>query len=378
MNSDPSITMHANLRKAAVLLRSLDTDTAAMMLGQLSPEEAAAIRAAMRSSGQIGSDEQAGVLAELGRDRVPTARTETGGVELSLSSTFQNSSLPASTSSGAIERTNRFEFLENASTESLVAYLTREHSQTTAVVLSQLAPARAASILAGLPQKIQAEVIDRLSRLGEMDANSVSALERELEDWASKRDVTRAGARQRDNLAAILAAADPKSRNCILSNMKHENQGPVREQNPPKATHARVTSMPIIHAYRVQSSAKYEAIRKEVLRNTSTSKTSANAVGSLAHFSFDDLVDFDARALAAVLREADANVLALALAGSREELVDRICEQMPKRTAREFRRRLRRLGPTRLSDVEQAQRVVAKIAARQLSNRRQSLAATLS
>src|SRR3954452_5323171 len=117
MNKESSMTMHANLRKAAVLVRSLDADTAAMMLGQLSAEEAATIRAAMRSLGQIGSDEQAGVLAALGRDRVPTAGTETGGVELLLSSTFQNSSMLASTSSGAFERTKRFEFLEHAPTE---------------------------------------------------------------------------------------------------------------------------------------------------------------------------------------------------------------------------------------------------------------------
>jgi flagellar motor switch protein FliG len=79
--------------------------------------------------------------------------------------------------------------------------------------------------------------------------------------------------------------------------------------------------------------------------------------------------------LSAVLRQVDADVLALALAGSHEELVDRICDQMPKRTAREFRRQLRRLGPTRLSDVEAAQRAVAQVAARQLAERRQALAA---
>ena len=54
-----------NLRKAAVLLRSLDTDTAAVMLGQLSAEEAATIRAAMRAVGQVETDEQADVAAEL-------------------------------------------------------------------------------------------------------------------------------------------------------------------------------------------------------------------------------------------------------------------------------------------------------------------------
>jgi flagellar motor switch protein FliG len=84
-------------------------------------------------------------------------------------------------------------------------------------------------------------------------------------------------------------------------------------------------------------------------------------------FAFDDLIRLDPRTLASVLRQVDANVMALALAGSRDELVDRICEQMPKRTARAFRRELRRLGPTRISDVAAAQRAVAHIAAQQLA-----------
>jgi hypothetical protein len=88
---------------------------------------------------------------------------------------------------------------------------------------------------------------------------------------------------------------------------------------------------------------------------------------------FDQLTHFDDRALASVLKATDANVLTLALAGSSDELVDRICDQMPPKTARSFRRELRRLGPTRLSDVEAAQRAVADVAAQQLAHRRHRL-----
>jgi flagellar motor switch protein FliG len=56
-------------------------------------------------------------------------------------------------------------------------------------------------------------------------------------------------------------------------------------------------------------------------------------------------------------------LLVLALAGSSEELVERIAGQMPKRTAKAFRRQLHKLGPTRLSDVEAAQLAVASAAA---------------
>jgi flagellar motor switch protein FliG len=89
---------------------------------------------------------------------------------------------------------------------------------------------------------------------------------------------------------------------------------------------------------------------------------------------FDDLTQLDNRALARLLQAADPNVLALALAGSREELVERICDQMPKHVAKSFRRELRQLGPTRLSDVEAAQRAIAQLAAIQLAERRLTFA----
>jgi flagellar motor switch protein FliG len=104
------------------------------------------------------------------------------------------------------------------------------------------------------------------------------------------------------------------------------------------------------------------AIRKPV-------PSAAPSVPPLPHVAFDDLIHLDSRALASVLRQADPNVLALALAGSHDVMVDRICEQMPKRIARAFRRELRRLGPTRLSDVEAAQHAIAQIAARQIANK---------
>lgn len=84
-------------------------------------------------------------------------------------------------------------------------------------------------------------------------------------------------------------------------------------------------------------------------------------------FHFDDLVRLDQRTLAAVLREVDPTVMVLALASSSDELVDRITDQLPRATTKAFRRQLHRLGPTRLSDVESAQRAVEQVAAQTLA-----------
>lgn len=362
-----------NLRKAAVLLRSLDADTAAMMLGQLSSEEAIAIRGAMRVLGTIESDEQADLAAELRSVQPVKKATPSGDVELSLSSAFDND-LPAYSqqSEVAAARTCRFEFLASAPTSALVPYLAREHAQTVAVVLSHLAPERAAAILAALPQKVQAAAIERLAELGETDAESVSVLERELEAWVAKREGARGGARRRDTMAAILAAADAKDRSSILNNMKNHTAAQASHLAMRKAS-ANAAPKPSAHEYRVHATKIRRPLTNHLQREQPAERSAPRAAAPLPRVAFDDLINFDARSLAGVLRQVDPNVLALALAGSREEMVDRICEQMPKRTGREFRRELRRLGPTRLSDVEAAQQAVARIAARQIAEHKTSL-----
>jgi flagellar motor switch protein FliG len=318
----------------------------------------------MRTLGAVEPDEQDELLNELRRQRPQKHKPATNSandVELALTTSFDRDTYrePAENLS-TVKRSTRFEFLESAPTSALVPYLAREHAQTIAVVLSHLAPHRAAAVLGALPPKVQADAIERLSSIGETDPDSVSVVERELESWVMKRESARgANGGRRDTMAAILAAADAKSRNKILSSLQNHNieladrflpKHHAQKPSPPKKEPARGADIPVCQS---------------PPRQTRTSPPRLSP--PLPNIAFDDLIHLDSRALAAVLREADANVLALALAGSGDEMVDRICEQMPKRTARMFRRELRRLGPTRLSDVEAAQRAVAQIAARQLA-----------
>jgi flagellar motor switch protein FliG len=298
-------------------------------------------------------------------------------VELSLSSSFASESYGEraavrDVSDSFVNSTNRFDFLENAPTHALVPHLAREHAQTIAVVLSHLPPERAAAVLAALPQKVQAETVERLSTLGETDPECVTVLKRELESWAAKRDGARNDhGRRRDMMAAILAAADAKSRGQILSNMKDHKAAVAKQFSPQNE------GRPMVKVAPAKPQAATVSVRagEAPVRQPSLAPVPRVEV-RLPRIEFDDLAQLDSRALSALLRQVEPNVLALALAGSREELVDRICEQMPKRTGREFRRQLRRLGPTRLSDVEGAQRAVAQIAARQLAENRPTLAAS--
>jgi flagellar motor switch protein FliG len=59
----------------------------------------------------------------------------------------------------------------------------------------------------------------------------------------------------------------------------------------------------------------------------------------------------------------------LALTGSSAELVDQVLSVLPTKQVRSIRHELDHPGPTRLSDVDQAQQEVARIAQGVLSQR---------
>jgi flagellar motor switch protein FliG len=364
----------ANIRKAAVLLRSLDAETAALMLGQLSTEEATSIRAALRELGPLDDEEQADVVAEFRSVRPAMNQRVHGDVELALSSTAMGKSAEPTNRTTSSQPTPRFDFLATASTNAVVSMLVREHAQTVAVVLAHLTPERAAEILGALPERLQADTMERLSVLGETDPESVTVIERELGVWlATRADDRGTIARRRESATKILAAADPKTRRSVISKLSTrgvaiaEHIAPVVRnrdvsQNEYRSKHFRVNS-----AQEAKATIAAEALPQ-------SPPPAAVRTESQLRIEFDQLIHFDSTAFSAVLREVEADVLALALVGSREELVDRVTAQMPKRTARVFRRALRKLGPTKLSDVEGAQRIVADAAGRYLMQRRQSLA----
>jgi flagellar motor switch protein FliG len=367
---------NSNLRKAAVLLRSVDAETAATLLAQLTTEEARTLREAMREIGAPEADEQAQVLAEFRRGKPATNEPMERGVELTLSSAgLGSNSMPPIAASKATE--NRFDFLDGASSKTLASYLAREHAQTIAVVLSHLPPQRAAAVLASLPEKTQADAMERLSNLGDTDSEAIAILEKELAEWVKARtgSAGRHGQR-RDSVLSILSAADEKTRDGIVNRLKASNPELAHRLQPAAGLRRDLPSPANNDEYRiVRSMAKRRQVNRQLgpllsQPPAAPEKATQPAAPPPPKIEFDQLVHIDSRLLAQLLEVANPNLLALALAGSKDEFVERVCEQMPKRVAKAFRRELRRMGPTRLSDVEAAQRAIADLAARQIALRR--------
>jgi flagellar motor switch protein FliG len=223
---------------------------------------------------------------------------------------------------GAQPAPGPFGFLREAPPARLVSLLEREHPQTIALVISHLPADRAAEILAHLPADAQIAVARRLVDLDETDPQVLREVERGLE---SRLGAEQVAARQSAGVAAlanILGAAHPKTRHDILSNLARHDRELAGKLDVPAGPPP----------------------------------------------SFSDLERMDSASLGVVLHQAEPELLVLALAGATPRFAQRAMEIFGADRAAALRAALCNLGPTRLSDVEEAQARLAELA-RQLESR---------
>jgi flagellar motor switch protein FliG len=311
---------HQNLRKAAVLVASLDADNARAILEQMAPAQAQSVRQAVECLGAVDPREQRQVIEEFFRIEPLVPRKQPSGIELddrlpkrlSMSPARETESEKPDRSGGA-----PFRFLHQASTKWLAPFLEREHPQTIAVVVSHLPADRAAEILAGFKAELQIEVARRLVDLDETDPEILREVERGLETWLCQQ--VRGDRRRTAGLTAlnnILGAASPQAKEHILANLaRHDRQLSARVKPP-----------------------------------------------QVSGLSFVELEQLEAISLGAVVRHASRELLLLALAGAGPGFAERVYEVLSPDEAQSLAESLRNLGPTRLSDVEQAQQELVESA----------------
>jgi flagellar motor switch protein FliG len=332
------------LRKAAILLASLDDETAESLMAQMPKEHAARVRRELAELGDIDPVLEQQVAAEF-RSRETTAHDPySAGIELDarLAERLAQPVLPdayAPTSLSAAEPPP-FRFLHEAETDTLVEYLQRERPQTIAVVVSHLSPGHAADVIGRLAPTVQAQVLRRLAELDETDSAVLRDIERHLESRISEqirsRDRRQAGLQALD---AIVSAAGADARRDLVRNLIQHDSALAEKLgfDGPRRSRAR------------------DAAR------TGSYSTSGDELdtGALA---FADVARLDQHRLRAILDAAPAEVVVLALAGADADFVDRAAASLSAKRGKLLRRALAHLGPTRLSDVEEAQESLARLA----------------
>jgi flagellar motor switch protein FliG len=310
------------MRKAAVLVASLDPERGEAILAQMSPAQAEALRVAVADLGPLDPVEQAGVIEEFFRIGPLLPDREPSGIELDDPRCAELAVPQADPGSGQTTLADPtpgppLRLLHEASAEALSPFLEREHPQTIAVVVSHLSSARAAEVLAGLPDDTQVEVAQRLVDLDETDPQVLCEIERGLETWLTQQ--ARGDRRRAAGMTAlvnILDAANARTREHILANLGGAGR-PVAGMVacPPQS--------PVV---------------------------------------FADVEQLDGASLAVVLDHAGQEVLILALAGAPGDFAERALDLLPRAKAQVLRRALCNLGPTRLSDMEEAQQELARLA----------------
>jgi flagellar motor switch protein FliG len=316
------------IRKAAVLVASLDQKTAEVLLARMGPQQAQRVRLAASQILAIDPQEQEEVLREF-RRLGPLPENHHPGIELDGDLARRL----AASSGGPVPEEPQpaprpaprepagppeppFRFLREAELDKLVKILATERPQVIALVLSHLPPLSAGNILSRLTPPTQVDVIRRLVDLEETDPETLREVERGLERRLSepvrmqRRRVAGVSA-----VTAILQTAEPRVGMTILDNLGRHDPGLMERLTP-------------------------------------------------GRLDFADVMELDDHTLAVTIAAADPEIVLLALVGAPPEWLDRLLSHMPQQEARGVRFRLDHFGPVRLSDVDEARRRLAELANR--------------
>ena len=318
------------MRKAAVLVASLDQAAADALLEQLTPEQARQVRQFVVDLGDVDRQEQHRVIEEFFRVGPLLPAQCPPGIELDDSLARRLSLRPATADAyqpavTPAKESQPFRFLREAEADKLARVLAGERPQTIALVLSHLPPQQAGSVLARLQGALQTEVVRRLVDLEETDAEILREVEETLQARLSQQvEMQRRRVAGLAAVAGILEAADGRTGMEILDNL---------------ATHDRDL---------------------------------AERLGSRP-LAFEELAVADDRVLVAVVKTAEPNLLFTALIGATPKLVERITGLLSAAEAERVRRQLDHPGPIRLRDVEEAREQIARLAQREMAGKQENL-----
>ncbi len=206
-----------------------------------------------------------------------------------------------------------FYILKNVASDQIAPFISNEHPQTIALILSQLDPAQSAGILAQLAERLQADVAYRLATMENITPNVIKEIEEALEQ--SLKDI----------LGGDQDVGGPKVVADILNLTGSSVEKSVLDQ--------------------------MDGQDPEV----------AEAVRNLM-FVFADIVKLTDREIQTLLREVDQKDLVIALKTAEDELKDKVLGNMSERVRTFVNEEMEFLGPMRVSEVEEVQlRVVQQV-----------------
>jgi flagellar motor switch protein FliG len=302
------------LRKAAVVLLSLEKALAAEVMAQLRKEEVEALTMEIARLDDVTKEEQDGAIEEFYNLGLARVHIERGGMDYAHDLLEQ--SLGKEKAGAILDSVKQslssvpFGFLHKSGPENLLTFVVEEHPQTIALILSHLPPGLAAQVLSGLPSNKQLEVVRRVATMEQTSPEVVHDVEKSLEGRMTStfnQQFEKAGGVS--SVAQMLNVTDRMTNKSILENLEQESPELV------------------------------EQIKRLM-------------------FVFDDLLKLDDKSIQSLLKEVENAQWALALKGASEELKAKIMGNLSQRAGAMLQEEIQYLGPVRVSDVEAAQQAI--------------------
>ncbi len=310
--SDGPINKLPNIRKAAVIIASLGTELASQVCSHLDEALVRAIADEVARLDAINAEEYSAVLREFSASCLQTEQI--GGIDMAQE--ILNNTLGTSHGSDLLMRDGdgleRLRQMADMEPHLIARRLEVELPQTAAVLLSQLAAAKAAAVVQNMPEKRRGEILARTATLQPLAPGALQALATGLEEMFVPENSQ--SHNNPDNtfsfLLDIMTNSDRQTQQSLLDDL--------RERAPELAA-------------RIEQSL----------------------------FTFEDLLKLPDRTLQTVLRAVETQTLALALKGLDEQSKARVTENLSERATQALEEDLEALGPVRVSDVENARAQLA-------------------
>lgn len=366
--------MNSQLRKAAILIASLDRASAESLLTQMPKEFAKRVLAAAKQLGKIDPEEQQSVMRDfLARKEGKSAiekKSALPEVELALSHDAAEEiekPAPPTPQDDLVSAPQRFSFVANDSVAPLAAILQREQPRLAALILAHLPADRGAAVLSHLDHANRLAIVERIADIEDAAPLVLDELEQELKGRLLRERLKLEGSRQGlAALSGILQASDPELRSQISDAMGAKRKERLAVVNK--------SAMPSHPSSRSQDTGSEETEEYPSVKPANETGTDlAEPIIAAPLIAFSGLSALDDVSLAAVFGAVSPQVALLALVGAEEALVRRILNVLPRKEAAGFRKRLEEVGPLRLKEVEQAQTRLSLAAGELLKQRRITL-----
>ena len=306
--------------KAAILLMSIGEDNAGNVMANMEEREIQAIGNYMSALGDVDQE----TMDQVTKDFYMATRTGIGGIGIAGADFLKAALMKAMDPAKATEILNNIstpgedlsgglETLRMLEPKNIATFLMNEHPQTAAIVLAHIDENIVGQVIAEVPEEKRSEIMLRLATLERVSPNVI----REL-DVALQGELRQQGASSGNRLGGVAITAQ------IIGTMEKDVEAGIM--------------------------AELEESDPEL----------AQQINDL-RFVFEDINKIDDPGLQLILKEIDQAGLPLALKTASDELKEKLFFNMSERASDMLKDDLENLPPTKLADVEKAQKKIIEV-----------------